>query len=158
MGFMTEISFLNDRWHEIKESIKKDPDRFVDEIQVLMNGKPVYGLQDENGRREYKGREIPGEGRLGINASFTMYPSHHADDARLYLSYRNAFRSLDKYDIEKQFGARLDNPDDHLLDVLEEEILKAERMLKDLKGFLREKRNERQKIESLKYDGPGYPD
>jgi len=158
MGFMTEISFLNDRWHEIKESIKKDPDRFVDEIQMLMNGKPVYGLQDENGRRPYLGHETPGTGRLGVNASFTMYPSHHADDPRLYLAFQNGWRSMSKYDMEAEFGERLNNPDDHVLDVLLNDVKVAERMLKDLKSFLREKRDANQKAESLKYDGPGFPD
>jgi hypothetical protein len=143
MGFMTEISILNDRWHEIKKAIKKDPGRFCDEIDVLMSGKPIYGLPDADGRREYKGREVPGTGRLGVNASFTMYPSHHADDARLYLAFENAFRSLSKYDLENEFGNRLDDPDDHLLEVLERDVKKAEVMLQDLKSFLRVKRGAR---------------
>jgi hypothetical protein len=65
MGFMTEISILNDRFDEIE----RDPVRFVADIRRGMN-------RDDS--RYFIGQT-------------TIYPSHHADTAHVYLAARNSF-------------------------------------------------------------------
>jgi hypothetical protein len=63
MGYMTEISILNDQFN----SIRDNPRKFVDDIALYMN----YG----------------GEG-IGQT---TILHTHHADDARVLFSYGNTF-------------------------------------------------------------------
>jgi hypothetical protein len=65
MGFMTELSILNDRFDEIE----RDPHRFVADIKSAMN---------RGGYRFYIGQT-------------TIHPSHHADTAHVYLAARNSF-------------------------------------------------------------------
>lgn len=142
MGFMTEISILNDRWHDIKRDIQKDPKKFTQLIDMLMNGQPRYSDIDGS----YQGREIPGVGRLGLNSHFTMYPSHHADDAKLYLAWQNMFLSLSPYDLDDQYGGRLVSPDDHMLDVLERDVSHAKDILERAEQFLREKREQQEAL------------
>lgn len=65
MGFMTEVSILNDRFDELE----RDPARFVSDIRRGMNrdGDPYFIGQT------------------------TIHPSHHADTAHVYLAARNSF-------------------------------------------------------------------
>ena len=65
MGFMTEVSILNDRFSEIE----RNPDRFVTDILAGMN---------HGGDRNFL-------------AQTTVIPSHQADDIRVYFSGRNSF-------------------------------------------------------------------
>lgn len=129
MGFMTEISVLNDQWDEIK----KDPKRFVDEINVLMNGESQYGLAD--GERTYLGDKAKGTTR----GQATVYKSHHADTPRVYIAWRNSFVSINVYDIENVYGERLKDPDDHIHKVLAEELEVVEDHAKRLRAHLKEK-------------------
>lgn len=68
MGFMTEISVLNDRLSEIE----RDPVRFVADIVRATN---------HGGDRYYIGQT-------------TIHPSHHADTAHVYLAARNSFTEM----------------------------------------------------------------
>lgn len=65
MGFMTEISILNDRLSDIE----RDPARFVADI--------IRGT-NHGGERYFFGQT-------------TIHPSHHADTAHVYLAARNSF-------------------------------------------------------------------
>lgn len=69
MGFMTEVSILNDRFDEIE----RDPVRFVADIR--------RGMNHDDYHRYYIGQT-------------TIHPSHHADTAHVYLSSRNSFTEL----------------------------------------------------------------
>jgi hypothetical protein len=67
MGFMTEISILNDRWDEIR----KNAGEFVEQIYMssMTNGRePQY-----------------------IIGQTTVERTHHADDVRVYFAGRNSF-------------------------------------------------------------------
>jgi hypothetical protein len=84
MGFMTEVSILNDRWSEILQ----DPKRFVNEI---------YEAGIPGARRD----------RFGyITGQTTVLPAHHADDMRVLYAARNSFfdayptRGMDKRQLE----------------------------------------------------------
>lgn len=67
MGFMTDVSILNDRWDEIR----RNPDMFVNQI---------YSSSMSAGREpEY------------VIGQTTVAPTHHADDIRVYFSGRNMF-------------------------------------------------------------------
>lgn len=67
MGFMTEVSILNDRWNEIR----KKPAEFVEQI---------YHSSISNGRLcEY------------VIGQTTVAKTHHADDLRVYYAARNSF-------------------------------------------------------------------
>lgn len=79
MGYMTEIGILNDRWDEIR----KDPAKFVEQI---------YESSISFGR-------VPG----CIIGQTTVAKTHHADDAKVYLSYQNSF--VEAYP-EKEFDLR----------------------------------------------------
>jgi len=71
MGFMTEVSILNDRWDEIREN----PAAFVDQIYTAsMSG---------NSPDSIYGKYVIGQ--------TTVAPTHHADDIRVYFSGRNSF-------------------------------------------------------------------
>ena len=75
MGWMTEISILND----CADQIKKHPKQFAEEVYKRIGSVDIYG--EEFG--------------LGYCANgFTVKETHHADDARLYLSEGNMFTDL----------------------------------------------------------------
>ena len=84
MGFMTEVSILNDRWSEIQN----DPKKFVDEIYEA----------SEVGRRHDRFEYVTGQ--------TTVLPTHHADDMRVLYAARNSFfdayptRGMDKRQLE----------------------------------------------------------
>jgi hypothetical protein len=67
MGFMTEISILNDQF----STIEKNPERFVQDIRQHMN----FGGQ--------------GVGQC------TILKTHHSDDARVLFSHQNTFMDFD---------------------------------------------------------------
>lgn len=67
MGFMTEVSILNDRWDEIR----RNPKEFVETLYMHSIGGDQYS------------RWIIGQ--------TTATPSHHADDIRVYFAGRNSF-------------------------------------------------------------------
>lgn len=139
MGFMTEMSFLNDDWHNIKGAILEDPQGFVDEVTELMNGRATYGEVD--GERKYTGSLdqdriwMPRRGMLYL----TVHCSHHADDARLYLAYRNSFKRLDRHAIQAEFP----NPNDALLDSLINQVGHARDVLHDTNDYLTIERQRR---------------
>lgn len=67
MGFMTEVSILNDRWDEIR----KGPSEFVEQLYMhSMAGKRYSGY---------------------VIGQTTVANTHHADDVRVYFSGRNSF-------------------------------------------------------------------
>ena len=142
MGFMTEISFLNDGWHHLKREIEENPKKFTEAIDELMHGVPIYGMPDESGRREFLGYEHPGDidRLMHIGGGSTVYPSHHADDPRLYLAWQNSFLDMSAWSLKKEFGERLDRANDHILDVLERDVREAQRILTDTKKMIKEKR------------------
>lgn len=74
MGFMTEVSILNDRWSEIRQN----PQKFVDEI---------YDASLHQDLHQYRYGYITGQ--------TTVLPTHHADDMRVLYAARNSF--LDAY-------------------------------------------------------------
>lgn len=79
MGFMTEISVLNDRWGEIR----KDPSKFVEQI---------YQSSMSFGRTpDY------------VIGQTTVARTHHADDLRVYHAHGNSF--FDAYP-DKGFDVR----------------------------------------------------
>lgn len=153
MGFMTELSISNDNWHRLKEMILEDPKRFTDEIDVLMNGRPQYRYEPGADRPAYLGSkesdEIHVPGTVGYS---TVYRSHHADEAALYLAYHGSFQRLDKYTIQAEYGDRIENPhqDDRLLDILIERVEAAQEILRKSKDYLT---TERQKHEVAKMLG-----
>jgi len=127
MGFMTEISILNDSWHEIQD----DPKQLVDAISRGMN--------------ERHATDHAARGKLSVHVNaITVQPSHHADEARLYIARQNSFLDLSPYAFVAEFGDRLDDPDDHLLDALDKHVLEAEFRLKEAKNFIKQKRKERE--------------
>lgn len=69
MGFMTEVSILNDRWDEIR----KNPAEFVEQ---------VYVHSMTSGKYRTSGY---------VMAQTEVAPTHHADDIRVYFSGRNSF-------------------------------------------------------------------
>jgi len=69
MGYMTEVSILNDRWHEIRES----PTEFVEQLYTSSVGGTSYRY----------GHYVIGQ--------TTVAASHHADDLRVFFSGRNSF-------------------------------------------------------------------
>jgi len=68
MGFMTEVSILNDRWEEIR----KNAPAFVEQLYTASIG----------GRDGYPSYII---------GQTTVARTHHADDLRVYFSARNSF-------------------------------------------------------------------
>ena len=66
MGFMTEVSILNDRWDEIR----KEPEKFVEQL---------FDASMDSMRYSY------------IIGQTTVAKTHHADDLRVYFSGRNSF-------------------------------------------------------------------
>lgn len=137
MGFQTDMMFLNDDTERLFEVIRKKPDHLINEIRTLMNGRPQYGLADSGGKRKYLGSL---EQDRVTGTYLTVQRSHHADDAMLYLSYRNTLRPLDQYSIENLFAERLSEK--FMLDLLDQEVKLAEQRLKGLKAFLKIKRQE----------------
>jgi hypothetical protein len=84
MGFMTELSILNDRWSEILQ----DPKKFVNEVYEAS----VVGKRHN---------------RFGyVTGQTTVLPAHHADDMRVLYAARNSFfdaypeRGMDKRQLE----------------------------------------------------------
>lgn len=133
MGFMTEMSMLNDDWHRIRESIIKDPEAFCREIDVLMNGRAQYGLQGEDGRREYLG-SLESD-RVKGHLYFEVYRSHHADDARTYVAYGNCFQVINKWLIDRT--RRREN-----FEFLERMAKIAKQDADELLKYIKEKRKE----------------
>lgn len=87
MGFMTDISILNDRWDEIR----KNPAEFVEQIfQSNWGGSDLYGHY--------------------VIGQTTVAKTHHADDIRVYFSGRNSFfdaypeKGLSKESLERHLG------------------------------------------------------
>jgi len=84
MGFMTEVSILNDRWSEIQN----DPKKFVDEIYE------ASAVGRHHNRFGY------------VTGQTTVLPAHHADDMRVLYAARNSFfdaypeRGMDKRQLE----------------------------------------------------------
>jgi hypothetical protein len=77
MGFMTEVSILNDRWGEIRNN----PKEFVEQL---------YLHSMVSGRYRASGY---------VMGQTEVAPTHHADDVRVYFSGRNSFFDAypDKY-------------------------------------------------------------
>lgn len=69
MGYMTEVSILNDRWREIREN----PSEFVEQLYT----------SSLNGTSDRYGNYVIGQ--------TTVAKTHHADDIRVYFSGRNSF-------------------------------------------------------------------
>ena len=113
MGFMTELSILNDQF----DQIVKDPKRFVEGIRRAMTASVDYPAH--------------------VIAQTTVHPSHHADDPRVYFAYRNAFLNLGEYGVEERLMTTSRVPDDFTLTLFEEEIGKAIRMLESSKHYVR---------------------
>lgn len=119
MGYMTEISILNDGWH----NIKSDPERFIERIS--------------------QGMHWDGDVRDRTLGGVTVHPSHHADDTRVYWAGRNSFVQLNRYSLEEQFKGRIGGVDregkpDFIHDVLLTEINDALRQLEDAKKYVLE--------------------
>lgn len=76
MGYMTTITILNDGFDQIKQN----PERFVENIQLGMNGINTWR------KRERKINTYS----VGNHCNpMEVAQSHHADEARLYLVYQN---------------------------------------------------------------------
>ena len=96
MGYMTTVTFLNDCW----DQIKKNPEEFVDNINMGMDGIDIFD------RRKRKSIVNYGIGNCcnGIDVA----QSHHADDFRLYLVGQNMMTTfgyandLDNIKLRKQ--------------------------------------------------------
>lgn len=127
MGFMTEISILNDAWHTIKEH----PQEFIEKIDEGMRGDRIYARS---------GELDTSYGIAGYANPLTVYPSHHADVERVYVAGGNSFTALDRYTLGQEYGNRLADKDDFIHDVLLQRIEAAERMLKEAKEFVKEAR------------------
>jgi hypothetical protein len=69
MGFMTEVSILNDRWEEVR----KNAPAFVEQLYEAS----IRGTNDVYGKY--------------IIGQTTVAQTHHADDLRVYFSARNSF-------------------------------------------------------------------
>lgn len=132
MGFQTELCILNDAWPELRHHIMRDPGGFTDDLDLLMNGRPI----SKDG--EYVGRAESGEIQLPRHVGYsTVYRSHHADDARLYIAWRNSLQALDPYVIRRELEYR----DSRLfLEALERDVLEAQRLLTATRRFLKKER------------------
>lgn len=69
MGFMTEVSILNDMW----DQINRNPTEFVNQVYA----------SSMSGTSEVYGPYVIGQ--------TTVAKTHHADDIRVYFSGRNSF-------------------------------------------------------------------
>ncbi len=67
MGYMTEISILNDRWEEIR-------DKPVEFVEQIYNSSMSYGRYPDY-----------------IIGQTTVARTHHADDIRIYYAGQNSF-------------------------------------------------------------------
>lgn len=79
MGYMTTITILNDGW----DQIKKNPEKFVENISEGMHGikRRVGGGID---------RQAISTFGLGNHCNLMdVAVSHHADDARMYVTWAN---------------------------------------------------------------------
>ena len=122
MGFMTEISFLNDTYPELEAYMRSDLERFFEELRALMNG---------------AGDNYPGRFRRFAG---TMYRSHHADEPHVYLSLENVFVLMNRYSLERQYGEGLSEANETQLAWLEKAVKTAESELRAVKKIVREKR------------------
>jgi hypothetical protein len=116
MGFMTEVSILNDGW----DQIEKDPVGFVQRIKEAMH----------QGRRDRTSRG------LGNHANMlTLHPSHHADDKRIYLAYQNMFLNLNEYGIEDELS-RHSGSTDARIDFYRDQVKRTIADLEDTVKYL----------------------
>lgn len=115
MGYNTTLMILNDQFG----SIQKDPQRFVDEINQMMNyGGDIFGQT-------------------------TVMKTEHADVSKLYFTHGNWISDLTPYFIEWE-TEKSTNP--KMAEYLLERVVQAKRMLKDsekqLKKILENQRAE----------------
>ena len=117
MGFMTEISILNDSFYQIEQN----PELFLKQVRRAMNDHPW---------------DYP----TYVIGQTTVHPSHHADDSRIYLADRNSFKDLGEYGIERELSHSA--PVDHRLDYYEERIDETIKRLKESKRYVQYLREE----------------
>jgi hypothetical protein len=91
MGFMTDITILNDGW----DQIAKNPKEFVEKMSSLMRG--GYMDYDDPNRDSF------GVGSYGNQVQ--VGGSHHADDPRLYLSHLNSLTPLNEHTLRNKLRA-----------------------------------------------------
>lgn len=90
MGFMTEISILNDGWDQIYDN----PGEFVEKLSPIVSG---GGLRLDE-------RNTFGVGNHGN--CVTVGAVHHADDPRIYIAQRNSFEDLNSFRIRRRIEER----------------------------------------------------
>lgn len=145
MGFMTEMSMLNDDWHNIRAKIEADPKGFCDFVQSAMNGEPVYEARSD-GSRKFIGRKM-----VGHFGYFEVHASHHADEEQIYTAGRNLMSRVDPaavYILLRAINAQEPNPfrqysrlaEERDLDFMEEQIDRTLRSLKLAKQWIKEHR------------------
>jgi len=115
MGYMTTITILNDAWHVIE----KNQQEFIDNINAGMSG-----IDEFRGR----GRYINDYSIGNHSSPVIVAQSNHADDPRLFLTYRNMMTT---------FGYVNDNMSNlklrkELLKIAREIIRKEAKEIKDL--------------------------
>lgn len=140
MGFMTEVSILNDAW----DVIESNPDQLVQAIKKGMN-------EHASTTHAVRGSK----GGIYISPPITVHPSHHADDEMLYVAYQNGFMALDYYSLESKYCR--DRPvdyyspdsksefqvEDSILNAVERNIEIAEHLLEGAKRWVEDHRREK---------------
>lgn len=121
MGYMTEISILNDAIDVVLDN----PDQLADAIREGMNGEPgdTHAVRSKTGG-------------IFINP-ITTQPSHHADDPRVYIASQNSFTDISKYALERQFRDRLEG-DEALRGSISRRLTEVERIVADTRRWLNE--------------------
>lgn len=114
MGFSTEVHISNDAWHIMREN----PGEFCDRITEGMNARCIdsYGVQNY------------------VNY-LKVAPSHHADDPRLYLSWRGAFVDMSEWGCKRDYPRLADT--EYLIKFMEENIKQAQYQLTSLKKYIK---------------------
>jgi hypothetical protein len=146
MGFMTEMSLLNDDWHNIASRIEADPKSFTNFVQRAMNGEPMYGPADENGKRKFIGRS-----EIGWYGYLCVHSSHHADEEQIYTAGRNTMTRVDPgaaYALVRAVKTEEPNPfrqfsrvaTEEDLDHMEEDIDRTMQSLKLAKKYIADHR------------------
>ena len=123
MGFMTDITILNDVWHEIKAH----PEEFVESIGVLMN------YSDDQRRRYNLDHYENIRNHIGY---MHIHQSHHADDTRVMYSGQNSSQYLDAYSLRDKIMMR-PNDTEFIAGVLEQEVIEAQRQLRLARKYLK---------------------
>ncbi len=116
MGFMTEVSISNDMWHVMKAN----PDEFFGAI--------------DRGMQSHRIDSYPVANTSGY---LKVAPSHHADEPRLYLAWRNSFVDMSHWGFKRDYPGIVGS-NEHMIKFMEDNIKEAQYQLTQLKRYVKE--------------------